>query len=173
MPSVGGFRHTLKTKWDPRGWCQQSTDTYCVPSEHWLLPVTDFLSSKLRKLYSRSLALTFGFMWPFQRSLNSVILKVCPCGPLRTKRSGEFLRKSDSRAVAYRVGGPESLHFNKLHRETLYLSQIWGHSFHESVLIWLMQKHNLSPDSRTSCELMTGNTKIVHGHIDGQWLNCG
>ena len=45
---MGGFQHTVNTKWGHRGWCQHSTDADCAPREHWLLLFIDPLSSKLR-----------------------------------------------------------------------------------------------------------------------------
>ena len=71
---MGGFQHTGNTKWGHRGWCQHSTDADCVPSEHWLLPFIDFLSSKLRTVNLDSILRRRGITLPINVHLVKAIV---------------------------------------------------------------------------------------------------
>lgn len=115
------------------------------------------------------------FTWLFQRSLSSSFLKVWTRGSLRTEHPGEFLRNSDPRAVAYRVGicrEDQSLCISITSTESTTQSQVHEHYFHGYALVplWLRQKPFLSADYGISCGVRTRNTKALHGYIDGQMM---
>lgn len=118
------------------------------------------------------------FTWLFQRSLSSSFLKVWPCGSLLTEHTGEFLRNSDPRAAAYRVGicrEDQSLCILITSTESTIQSKVHEHYFHVYVLVpvWLMQTPFLSADYGINCGVRTRNTKALCGCIDEQSWNSG
>lgn len=108
----------------------------------------------------------------FLRSLNSSSLKVWPCGPLWTEYSGEFLRHSSSRAMAYRVG-------IFVERASVSTGSHMENTFESRTSVglpcpsWHVQKHYLSDGCGISFDPPARNTKTLHGHTDGQWWILG